>query len=317
MKNAITAISATQSADRIADRGFALIVVIWILALLAVLAAGVASDSGSEAVIARNRLASAQARAAADAGIALAIEGLLDPNPQTQWRSDGSARDVQYAGAAITVTVQDEGGKIDLNTAPPELIGGLLDEFSVSPEEHAAIVKGILDRRNQVAASTSPVAGRFFFSSIVSTSDFSKLPFADVSELRLVPGVTHGTYDRISPYLTVYAASPTINPMTAPREDLLGIPNINPQEVDFFLADRQAAASSAEKPSLSGVDNYVRVGILQAVTIIAKATTQDGAFFAREAVVTISPGFSIAPYRILRWTQFPEPAAGDELKSLH
>jgi len=295
------------------DQGFALILVIWILALLAVLAASVAADSRSEAVIARNRLATAQARSLADGSIALAILGLIDPNPATRWHADGRPQPIQYADGTVSVIVQDEGGKIDLNAAPIELIGGLLDEFGVAPDERAAIANGILDRRREFATPNTFQASRAgLFGSRAATTDLARRAFADASELRMIPGVTRATYERILPFVTVYSSSPTVNPLTAPREVLLGIPGIIPQEVDFLLVFREQAIANVEKPPLSGVDRYVSVTDLSAAAIIAKATTGSGATFAREAIAAISPNLAVQPYRILRWRQAYDLPASEQ-----
>ena len=146
-----------------------------------------------------------------------------------------------------------------------------------------------------------------------AASDLGSQPFADSSELRQIPGLTRGTYERLVPYVTVYSMSPTVNPMTAGREVLLGIPGINPQEVDFFLASRAQSASSVEKPPLSGVDRYLSVTELGAATIVAVAKTDSGASFSREAVAMISPNLPIQPYRILRWRQPLDPAPSDAI----
>jgi len=63
------------------QRGFALLLVIWVLAILAVLAAGFAAGTRSETRVARNLLDAAQARALAEAGVALATGALIDNDP--------------------------------------------------------------------------------------------------------------------------------------------------------------------------------------------------------------------------------------------
>ena len=80
------------------ENGFALILVIWVLALLALLGAEVAANSRSAAVVSRNRLDLAQLQASADAGIALAVMGLLDPIVAARWQADGRIYNRQYAG---------------------------------------------------------------------------------------------------------------------------------------------------------------------------------------------------------------------------
>ena len=83
------------------EEGFALLLVIWITALMALLAAGIAGDTQSEARIAQSRLSLARLRVAADAGIDLAALGLTDPDPARRWRADGSARSLRYDGTAL------------------------------------------------------------------------------------------------------------------------------------------------------------------------------------------------------------------------
>ena len=315
---------------RSSDRGFALVLVIWVTALLAVLAASVAADSRSEAVIARNRLDLAQARALADAGITFAILGLVDANPETRWRADARPASLRYGDANLTIVIQDEGGKIDLNEAPLELIAGLLDEFGVDGEERTAITSGISDRRRAFAAASAGgnnaalprrdlyTAGgnaqARFFQPDAGNTDLAASPFADVSELRLIPGVSRKTFERLRPWLTTYSENATINPLTATREALLAVPGISPQDVDFFFASReQPIDNGISKPALSGVDRYVRVADLHAATITARALRDGGASFTREAAVLISPTLPLAPYRILHWGQPVEPPPADEI----
>ena len=283
------------------------------LALLAILAASVAADSSSEAVIARNRLGSAQARALADAGITLAITGLLDPNPATRWLADGHPQTIRYGDGTIAITLQVEGGKIDLNKAPIDLIASLLNEFGVSSDEQSAIASGILERREAFAPATPQPAVPVFVSTPAYTlTDVSKLPFADESELRLVSGMTRAAYDHVRPFVTVYSESPTINPQTAPREVLLGIPGISPQDVEFFLEARDQAERSIEKPTLSGANQYAAPADSRSFTATVKATTTEGASFTREAVIMVSSNFLMQPFRIVRWRQaVGTPPAGD------
>jgi general secretion pathway protein K len=290
------------------DRGFALLLVIWVLALLAVLAAIVASDSTSEAVIARNRLDSAQARALADSGIELAILHLLDPNPATRWPADGSVQQLSFNDGTIAVSLQDEGGKIDLNEAPLDFIAGLADELGVEPDARAALLNGIAARRQAFEAARKaappPSPGRIYFGAGTDPADLATRAFADASELRLLPGVTRAAYGRLLPDVTVYSERPTINPLTASRAVLLAVPGISPQDVEFYLGMRDRGTSAIiEKPALSGVDRYVQIAPLRTVTITARAVTAHGAVFTQQAVVSVSGNFSLRPYRILSWRQ--------------
>ncbi|MGH7034243.1 MAG: hypothetical protein ACREFL_10980 [Stellaceae bacterium] len=277
-----------------------MLLVIWVVALLAVLAAGVAADSSSEAVIARNRMDAAQAQALADAGVALGIRGALDANPATRWPADGRVERVRFAGGTIAITLQDEGGKIDVNAAPLELIGGLADEVGLPAERRAALLTAIAARRAVAQSAAPPPAARFYPAADVYTADIAALPFADLSELRLLPGLTSAAFERMVPALTVFSERATLNPLTASREALLAVPGISPQEVQFYLETREQSAGSIEKPALSGTDRYIQAGALHALTITAQANA-GGAFFSRQAVILLSPNLPQRPYRILSW----------------
>jgi general secretion pathway protein K len=271
------------------------------VALLAVLAAGIAADSSSEAVITRNRMDAAQAEALADAGIALGIHGAIDPNPATRWPADGRVQQASFAGGTIAIALQDEGGKIDVNAAPLDLIGGLADEVGVSADARAALLNGIAARRASAQSAAPPPAARFYAAVDIYTADIATLPFADLSELRLLPGVPRAAYERMVPYLTVFSESATLNPLTASRVALLAVPGISPQQVAFYLETREQPASNIEKPALSGADRYVQLGALHAVTITAQAKAASGAAFSRQAVILLSPNLPQRPYRILSW----------------
>lgn len=303
-----------RSREGFGDRGFALILVIWVLALLALLGAGVAADSHSAAVVSRNRLELAQLQASADAGVTLAVMGLLDPVVATRWQADGRVYDRQYAGQRLAITIVDEGGKIDVNAAPKELIAGLLNEFGADRNQQALIIQAILDRRAQFAsvAPTVPAnTGRIFGQAHVI--NVAKLAFADVSELRLLPGMTRALYAHLEPEITVYSQNPTVNPMTASRETLLAIPGTGPGDADAVMAARSGGAMQLDAEEASKLALYARADTLHVVTITARAARPDGASFARRAVVSVSPDRPLGPTRILRWEQPPDLSAGDKI----
>lgn len=299
------------------EHGFALILVIWVLALLALLAAEVAVDSRSAAVVSRNRLDLAQLQASADAGVALAVMGLLDPVVTARWQADGRVYSRQYAGQNLAIVIEDEGGKIDVNTAPIALIAGLLNEFGVERNQQALIAQAILDRRVQfvqAAPVPSTNTGRIFGQSHVI--NLARLAFADVSELRLLPGMTRSLYQRLEPQITVYSQNPTINPMTASRPTLLAIPGAGSGDADAVMASRSGGSMQLDADELSKLALYARVDTLHVVSIAVRASLPDGAAFTRRAVVAVSPDRPLEPTRILRWEQPADLSPGEEI-SLH
>ena len=234
----------------------------------------------------------------AEAGVTLAVTGLLDPNPLTQWLSDGAARDVPFDGGHLHIVIQDEGGKINLNTAAPELLAGLLTNVGVPAEARNTLLDAIMARRHAVEDAAQAGSGGAPPSGIEPA-------FEATDELRLLPGVSRAIFDRIAPFVTVFSRVSRINPLTAPRTVLLSLPNVNPQEVEAVLAARAAIAggqNSVPVPLLTGTDQYIVRTVSRASTVTVTATTAEGAVFVRQALLFLT-GKPDRPYEFLDWRQ--------------
>jgi len=299
------------SAGRRRERGIALLVVVWVLALLAVLIVGFNGDARTELLLARNHYESAGARAIADAGVSLAIFGVLDPMPETQWPADGRQRVLRYADGTIRVSVQDEGGKIDLNAAPPEFLSGLLRSVGLSPADAFRLAQTIDEWRQAQQQADAPPAGRRGASRPVVRRQATT--FRVIEDLRLVPGVTRDIYDRVAPFVTVYSGVADIDPLTAPPQVLRSLPDVNAAEVEDFLSARQRLGPvPGQLPSLTGAaGGFLAHRVLQNATVISEGKTAGGTTFTRAAVVSLSADPS-APYSILSWRQASrEPRAAE------
>ena len=282
------------------ERGFALILVIAVLSVLALLAAAIAAETRSTALGARTRTEILEAQNLADSGVTIAVMHLLDRNDASRWQADGSTHEEPFGDGRLRISIQDEGGKIDLNNAPKELISGLIGEFA-DAEQASALAGAILDRRTEFA-SLSRSRARYFSGGSVSFESLALLPFSDVSEIRSLPEMRAGLYEKLLPYITVYSRTPTLNQQTAARVALLAIPGVEAGDVDALIASRHVA-ESVPPSHLSALARYTRRGNVQAVTIVAEARLSGGVSFARETVVAISPDQPLQPPRFLRWRQ--------------
>ena len=130
---------------RAGERGIALILVLWVLALLSVLAVGFASNARTELLIVRNQVESARARAIAEAGISLAILEMTQVDLEQRWPADGREHVLTYGENLIRVRVQDEAGKIDINAAPDEMLEGLFRTVGVDAAPASRLVDAIAD----------------------------------------------------------------------------------------------------------------------------------------------------------------------------
>ena len=293
------------------ERGFALLLVIWVLAILAVVAAGFAAGTRSETRLARNLLEAAEARALAEAGVARATASLLEVDPRARWPAEGTPRRMSFDGGDIQVRIEDEDGKIDLNLAPTELLSGLCAELALSDDACAGLAAGVAARRRAAAAAAAAPRGAPVprFGAPAATPDRQDAAFTTIEELRQLPALDAASFARLRPFVTVYAQSERIDPAVAPREVLLALPGVDPGEVERLLAARAAAAQTlAPLPPLTGAEAYVAPGQLHAATIIAAARSAAGASFTQRSVIALT-GQPLTPVQVLEWRQEIEGAA--------
>ncbi len=268
-------------------QGIALVIALWLTILLTVIASSFAFSMRSEALAARNAVSGAQARAVADGAVERMAFELQRPRNRTDaWSADGQMRQWQDAGASIAAVAVDESAKIDLNAASDALLRGLLQNVGGLPSDEAQqVLEAILDWRDRDDLRRPNGAEEPEYRAAGRKYRPTNAPFESVGELRLVLGVTPALYDRIAPTLTVYSRQGGINSATASREVLLAVPNVTPEQVDAFVAQRaDALAQQLPVPPFPPAQAFA-TGPVPMWRIHAEATMPDGVTFVRDAVV--------------------------------
>lgn len=297
------------------SRGFALLAVLWLVSLLALVGASLAGTARVEIQFGRNAVEKAKAEALADAGVYQAVLTLFETDPAVRPRADGSVYTFALGGGEVRVRIQDETGKIDLNTAPDELLEGLLASVGMPPEEVPAVVDALVEFREGpggpgVRAGPRQAAGEL---------PPKYAPFEAVDELQQVPGMTPEVYRRVAPFVTVHSWESGIDPMVAPPEVLRALPGITRREIEEVLAARArlAASESAADDELTVMDElyaqladyeqYLVPSSQTIFTLTAEGRAAGGGVHVREAVVALE--FGQQPYRFYSWRQ-GQPLAG-------
>ncbi len=285
------------------QKGLALVAVLWATALLAVLAASFTQSTRTETKLAHNLLRNSQAEALADAGVSRAILALLEDDPARRRRLDGSAAALEFGGGTITVAIQDEAGKIDLNAAPTALLRGLFESLGETPRASAALAQRIADFRDadDIARSEGAEAADYRAAGLGHTA--KNRAFELRQELAQVLGMTQGLLARALPLVTVHSEQAGIDRRVAPVGVLRALPGVDGGELEALLAargDPERDLAAAPLPPLTGVASYLDASKRRVFTIRSDAATPDGARFVREAVVRLTrrPG---QPYETLRW----------------
>lgn len=317
---------ARGRADAAPSSGIALIAVLWVLALLSVLAGAVVVSGRTDIALAGNLAEAARAQALADGAVRRAALILaeqasrrrgrrdeidpaagvaLEPGDgggggdialtigdfvasDARWPLDESPVILEIGGAAIIVSVQDEGGLIDVGAAPESLVSSLIQAVGVEQDEAdslAAAVADYVDADDDVR----PGGSEAFDYAAAGLPGPRNRPLQAVDELRAVLGMTHELYTLIEPVITVYTRQPGIDPAVAPPLALSAMRNQG-------LTEEAAAETDEQRPrALSGA----RRSRGRVLRIKAEAALASGAVFVREAVVKL--GGRGAPYTVVRW----------------
>lgn len=282
------------------QRGAALLIVLWMLLLMSLLAAAFVSTTRSDLAIARNAVESARARALADAGITRAAIALGESDPSLRWRLDGTPNRWSFGGGTITVSIFSEGGKIDLNAAPPEVLESLFRHAGAG-DDATRIAQAVVDRRQEPLGTQAPADDR-------ATIDPNAPAFATIDDLGGIPGMTAPLLHAVLPLVTVLSHVPTVDANSAPREVLLSLPAADPAEIDAFLRarDQQSAGDAVPAAPPASIAQYLGPAAISAVTIRAAAAADTGAVFVREALVVLRDAQG-SPFVIKRWAQGMAP----------
>jgi general secretion pathway protein K len=296
-----------------AQRGVALVLVMWIAILLTVIASSFMLEARTDTLVVRNSIASARAEAAADAGVHRALSELYrTDNAPEAWRRDGSRREWAFDGTPVSVELRDESGKIDINTGSDALLRGLLLSAGLNDDESAKLLDAILDWRDADSLKRLNGAEEAEYRAAGLSYKPANATFQAIEELQLVLGMRPHIYRRISPLITVFSRVPGVNTQVASREVLLAIPGVTAQMVDEYIALREQAIVGGQPVPVMREAAAFNAAISMAATIRSEARLEDGTVFVREAVALLRPT-PRRPVTFLAWREaLPSSASSTE-----
>lgn len=269
------------------DGGFILISVLWIVLFLALAAASFTLSVRTHVRQTSSEGAAAEARALAEAGINLALHDLLNARQTRGWKRrfapDGRAYACSMEGGRVTVVVEDEAGKVDLNAAPEALLSLLIAGVGVPTDAAKILAAAVADYRDRDDTSLPGGAESEDYAKAGRVTGPKNAPFDATAELAQVLGFDSALVARLMPFVSVHS-------------ELQGI-------------DTARASAALMEVLGAGVGGTARLPAeLRAVSpqrvfrITATATTGQDARLARQAIVRIAPSRS-RHYAVLAWQQ--------------
>src|SRR3989442_3088726 len=247
---------------RAGQRGVALIFVLWLLVLLGVIIAEVASKARAEAALLSSLRSRTVARYAAESGILAAtvtIERLLDSTPNPLERASlfrqlearlASLTEVELGGARFGVAALDLNARIDLNRADAATLHGLFGQFTS-------------DARADTVAAALKAA-----------------PIRRLAELSRVPGIDDSLALAVAPYVTVWSDG-LVNINPAPEPVLAALPGLAAAAPGIVARRRETGelvfGPDPVRSQLAGVPGGVAaLAVLPSRLLIVSRGWQDG-----------------------------------------
>ena len=230
------------------ERGWALISVLWTTAMLAMMAAATQDLTVTSVRAERRALTRAHLENDLDAATIRAILALDDARPGDRWRIDGVPYRFTFDSVVMTVSIQDEDGKFDLNECDDDTIEPLFESVGLDQKTATVLADRIVEWRTEANSDdTHTLHGG-------TDADYAaaRLPwrprhddFQSVAEVQLVLGMTPALYDKVRPALTVYSRNDSPDEDVAPTIVLNALYPGNPGKVEQIMAQHAGTASGS------------------------------------------------------------------------
>jgi general secretion pathway protein K len=245
-----------------AERGVALVLVLWLVVILGVVSAEVVGRTRAQSSLVLNVRARSVARRAAESGVVAAVARLEDrlatsPSPAARValfhgpeQLFGDLREVPLGDARFTVSDENLSARIDLNRADPAELLALFSEF-VGAGEAQAVTDRLQDWRDLDDLTRPRGAEKEAYRRARSPFVPANQPLRRVDELGRILGVSPALARAVAPYVTV-DGDLSIDVNAAPETVLAAIPGIGSRGARAIISGRHDGplASAGEVQAL-------------------------------------------------------------------
>lgn len=297
----------TRLAGFHSQRGMALLIVLWVVALLSIIAGSYSYGIRSETSIVSNLKNNAQARSAAQAGVWLAIFQLQHPDPSQRWPANSSVQELSFYGVKLRIKIADEGGKLSLNHVNSNTLARLFVGIGLGTEPAIALADAILDWRDKDDLRRLNGAEAEDYRTAQLGYTPANRPFQSLSELNLVIGMERAVFSRIEQLLTLQGKSAQFDPARSGpqlREIMLGDGAANMANDSNYSYDKEDRDDPQQvdqsQPGIASPNTVVST-----VTIHVEAAMPGGTRQQLSALVSLKPSGPKRRGSVLAWRENP------------
>jgi general secretion pathway protein K len=256
------------SARAYRNHGFALLIVLWTLVLIAFVVAQVTASGRTETRIAENLVDNAIARAAADGALSEAIFNLSNPRQSERWPLDDKPRELLVGDSHVTLRLENEASWINPNLASPALMQALLLSLGFNPQIAQSLAAAIAQWVGTAEDPLSPAAVLAAYRAAGLDYQPPGAPLESLGELGRVVGMTADVLAALRPHLSLYApaepspagSDPIVQvALAVVAQSANGLAAVDPTPPDIVTARITAVAAGPGKASVQRVA-IVRLG---------------------------------------------------------
>lgn len=277
-------------ARRDSESGYALVAAVASIAVFGLVATttietahGIATAGGAE-------ISRAHAIAAADAGTAMALQALLSHDAATRWPIDGRTVRRRFDQADLAIRVEDERGKIALNTLEDEDARRLFENLGVEGDRLDVVTDSFLDWTDDDDDARDHGAETAYYLPLGIRP--SNTALTSIGETIHIRGFDAALVARLQRVATIsYGSGGGFDPRHASPLAVRVMAGETKGAIDEIGQEREAAGQTV---ALS-IDDESLIG--RPLTIVTEARLADGARAVRRIVVELT-GSSRTPYFI-------------------
>jgi general secretion pathway protein K len=293
------------------NNGFIIVAVLWIVIMLAGLAAAYTAYVANTALAVRVNDTGIETEALVSAGVELAAYQLTAASKET--RPSHGEFAIRLGRGKAAVRYDSEAARIDLNVAPKPLLSGLFTALGARSQDADYFADGIIGWRtppkpNQAESDDGGGLGQTANVTGTTSSSAAGLPFAPrgaafahADELWLVQGLPPELVERALSFVTVYTGRSEINILVAAPVVLAALPDMTPERLDTILKSRATLTSNPH--STTDVLGFDQAGTTiepgDAFRIDVRIVFDDGRRAASQVVIFL--GRDDVPYHVLSW----------------
>jgi general secretion pathway protein K len=281
------------------DEGYAIVAAVAALAVFATLAYAVLAADRGDIDELGGQYRQARLEAAADAGLAEAVEGLAVDDPAQRWPIDGRAQSVQFEGARLTIRVEDERGKAPLDGLTELQLRRLFAGAGASGERQQTLVDSFLDWVEDEASPPRPNGAKAAYYQPYGIRPRYGAP-ATLDEIARIKGMDPALLARIKPALTVHFGSSggfdrdTATPLAIAVHDA----GEEGASEESSAEDQQEPDIDAERPALEIAREASLTG--RTLTVDVQVRDPGGGFLERRTMLMLTGKSAPAFYVLSR-----------------